>query len=116
MLIPHQFLNPLVQQRMCPLLVNDPALITKVCQLDCALRCEAVFAWHDDLKRRLRQLGHRQFCVSLRLRDERYIKVSAHQPVCQIGRRLTVDADLEVRVQGQSDGVENFYKDGVHVR
>ena len=33
------------------------------------------------MKRRLGQLGHRQFCVSLRLRDERYIKVSAHQPV-----------------------------------
>jgi hypothetical protein len=106
----------LVKQWMCPLLVDDPALVTKVCQLDCALRCEAVISWKDDVKRRLGQLGHRQFCVSLRLRDERYIKVSAHQPVCQIGRSLTVDADFQVRVQGQSDGVENLYKDGVHIR
>ncbi len=42
--------------------------------------------------------------------------VSAHKPVCQIRRRLTVDADFEVRVQGQFDGIENFYKDGVHIR
>ena len=55
-------------------------------------------------------------CVSFRLRDEGYIKVSAHQTARQIGRRLTVDADFQVRVQGQPDGVEQLYENGVHIR
>jgi hypothetical protein len=96
-------------------LIDDPTLIAQISQLDTVFVRQRVFSRQHDMGRRFRQLGHRQCGVSLWLRYERNIEVGTHQPVCQIGGRLAVDADFQARIQVQPYGIENLHQDRVNI-
>jgi len=68
------------------LLKDYPAFVSQVCQFERDLGTQDVISRDDNMKWRLRQLGHCQLRILRRVRDERQVEIGAQEIMGQIGR------------------------------